>query len=99
VEGVLAGPTKDSAYPYPDQAPRPELRVMPLSRTLPSAWPHDDENRYLPTKVQITFAPERDLLYKSRFRIQVEGGEQLDFVCRGCGSYDEDDDIVEVEEA
>jgi len=99
VEGVLAGPTKDSAYPYPDQAPRPELRVMPLSRTLPSAWPHDDENRYLPTKVQITFSPERDLLYKSRFRIQVEGGEQLDFVCRGCGSYDEDDDIVEVEEA
>jgi len=99
VEGVLAGPTKDSAYPYPDRAPRPELRVMPLSRTLPSAWPHDDEWRYLPTKVLITFLPERDLLYKSRFRIQVEGGESVDFLCRGCGSYDEEDDVVEVEEA
>lgn len=98
-EGWLAGPTKDSAFPYADRAPRPELRVMPLSRTLPSAWPHDDEFRYLPTKVTITFSPERDLLYKSRFRIQVEGGESVDFICRGCGSYDEEDDIVEVEEA
>jgi hypothetical protein len=99
VEGTLSGPTKDSAYPYPDRAPRPELRVMPLSRTLPSAWPHDDEWRYLPTKLTVTFSPERDLLYKSRFRIQVEGGEAVDFLCRGCGSYDEEDDVVEVEEA
>lgn len=99
VDGWLCGPTKTTAYPHAHMPPRPELRVIPLSRTLPSAYPHVDENRYLPTQVVITFTPERDLLYKSRFRVQVEGGQDLDFICRGCGSYDEDDDVVEVEEA
>ena len=35
----------------------------------------------------------------SNVRLQVEGGESVDFLCRGCGSYDEEDDVVEVEEA
>lgn len=38
-------------------------------------------------------------LYKCRFRVQVESGLTTDFICRGCGSYDEEDDHLDFHEA
>ena len=34
--------------------------------------------------------PKKDILYKSRFRIIVEGGYSIDFVLKGRGSYMEE---------
>jgi hypothetical protein len=93
-EGQLMGPSKD-------------LKVHGENRRMPIHFPkmpsmraaHHDDGNHEPTKVTITFKPQRNELYKCRFRIQVEAGQSVDFVCRGCGSYDEDDDIMELQEA
>mmetsp|Transcript_23152 Transcript_23152/g.72142 ORF Transcript_23152/g.72142 Transcript_23152/m.72142 type:complete len:121 (-) Transcript_23152:265-627(-) len=44
-----------------------------------------------PLAVEATFRPHRNVLYRSRFRIQVPSGEDFDFVLQGGGTYDEHD--------
>jgi len=73
-------------------------RILPLCPA-PLMLPHEDEYRYHPTRVTVTFAPRKNEVYKCRFRLQVENGKAVDFVCRGTGSYDEEDDIMEMVEA
>lgn len=51
------------------------------------------------SQVKISFRPKRNELYKCRFRVQVENGLSVDFICRGCGSYDEEDDSLDFHEA
>ena len=50
-------------------------------------------------QVKISFRPKKNELYKCRFRVQVESGLSVDFICRGCGSYDEEDDSLDFHEA
>uniref|UniRef100_A0A7S4VFH8 Deleted in lung and esophageal cancer protein 1 Ig-like domain-containing protein n=1 Tax=Alexandrium monilatum TaxID=311494 RepID=A0A7S4VFH8_9DINO len=81
-EGIVSG-TKER---QPHWCPQPHgvARAPPLL----------DEERYEPQRVEICFRPKRNELYKCKFRIQVESGISVDFVCRGCGSYKEEDDPV-----
>jgi hypothetical protein len=95
-EGDLWGPSKDGLMP--DSQERMP-RWCPVTPALPSAVPHSDEHRYEPKKVSISFKPKKNELYKCRFRIQVKNGLSCDFICRGCGSYDEEDDALDYEEA
>lgn len=71
----------------------------PCTSALPHALPHRDEEKYMPARVTITFQPKKNELYKCRFRLKIENGRDLDFICRGCGSYDEDDDVLELYES
>jgi hypothetical protein len=71
----------------------------PSTSALPHALPHRDEEKYMPARVNITFQPKKNELYKCRFRLQIDGGKDVDFVCRGCGSYDEEDDVMELYES
>jgi hypothetical protein len=71
----------------------------PSTSALPHSLPHRDEEKYMPARVNITFQPKKNELYKCRFRLQVDGGRNVDFICRGCGSYDEEDDVMELYES
>merc|ERR1712194_300983 len=86
VQGALMGPSRKE-------------RALPLGPCLPKAWNHDDAEFYEPQHVEVAFKPKENVLYKSKFRLQVEAGAPLDFICVGCGSYDEEDDVNEVVEA
>jgi len=93
-EGELWGPSKDlKAYGSNERAPHYYPKVQP------KVLPHHDAERYEPAKVKITFRPKKNELYKCRFRIQIDAGRSVDIICRGCGSYDEHDDIMELREA
>jgi len=94
--GDLRGPSKDGLMPDSDQR---MPRWSPITPALPKAMPEADEHLYEPQKITITFKPKKNELYRCRFRIQVEQGKSVDFECRGCGSYDEEDDEVDFEEA
>jgi len=95
-EGDLWGPSKDGLMPG-SQERMP--RWCPVTPALPAAQSHPDEVRYEPKKVSISFKPQKNELYKCRFRIQVKAGLSVDFICRGCGSYDEEDDAMDYEES
>jgi hypothetical protein len=95
-EGEVLGPSKDCLDKASGQR-RPHFG--PPSAALPQRPPRHDEHLYEPQKVCITFRPKKNELYKSRFRIQVEGGISVDFFCRGCGSYDEEDDPLPFQES
>jgi len=95
-EGELHGPSKDGLVPGSDvRMPK----WCPVTPALPKRLPHVDEARFEPRKVVITFKPSKNEVYKCRFRIQVEEGRSIDFICHGCGSYDEEDDAMEYQEA
>lgn len=85
-EGELYGPS----LPY---------RCLPLGPALEHYLPHDDTDEYRPHFVQVAFHPKKDEEYMSRFRFQVEGGPSLDIICHGHGSYNEEDDVMELVEA
>ncbi|CEM37616.1 unnamed protein product [Vitrella brassicaformis CCMP3155] len=85
-EGVVIGPTKPH---WP----------LPLGPALPKAQPHPSDSLLLPAHINITFKPVRNVLYKCRYRVFVHGGVSVDFVCRGCGSYDEEDDAYDADDA
>jgi len=94
--GELLGPSKDGLVPGTEiRMPR----TCPVTPALPKALPHADEHRYEPQKIVISFKPKKNELYRCKFRIQVESGMSFDFVCRGCGSYDEEDDPMDIHEA
>lgn len=86
VEGTIAGPSQ-------------KRRELPLGPALPKAWEHSDDELYQPQYVEVTFKPTLNRYYKCHFRLQVDGGEPVDFLCIGCGSYDEEDDVMELIEA
>ncbi|CAD7948003.1 unnamed protein product [Amoebophrya sp. A25] len=86
VEGTLCGPSQRS-------------RLLPIGPALPVAWGHEDAELYEPQKVEVTFLPKLARLYRCEFRLQVEGGNPVSFVCMGGGSYDEEDDVMELLEA
>jgi len=86
VEGVLAGPCNP-------------IRLAPLGPALPHLIGHEDEKDFQPVKIDVAFKPRKNILYKCRFRITCEGGTPLDFILRGVGSYDETDDILDIQEA
>jgi hypothetical protein len=95
-EGEMVGPTKDGLVPGSDvRMPK----WCPVTPALPKRLPHIDDAKFEPRKVVITFKPKKNEVYKCRFRIAVENGRSLDFICRGCGSYDEEDDAMEYQEA
>mmetsp|Transcript_89791 Transcript_89791/g.159654 ORF Transcript_89791/g.159654 Transcript_89791/m.159654 type:complete len:2242 (-) Transcript_89791:140-6865(-) len=94
--GDLPGPSKDGLVPDSEER-LPHWCAK--SAAVPRGLPFADEERYEPQKVKISFKPKKNELYKCRFRVQVEGGLSIDFICRGCGSYDEEDDNVDFEEA
>merc|ERR1711924_345724 len=106
-EGEIMGPSKERTTVVTRDLD-PDLRrymnaqdrnTVIFPKVKSKAPTHHDAERFEPTKVKITFKPERNELYKCRFRIQIDGGKAMDFICRGCGSYDESDDIMELREA
>jgi hypothetical protein len=65
----------------------------PVRRCFPgSAFPYIPTQRD-PAAVQISFQPKLDVLYKSRFRVMVEGGPSADVVFKGRGTYREETDL------
>lgn len=94
--GELLGPSKDGLMPgSADRAPHWCARTP----ALPKALPYPDEHLYEPMRIKISFKPKKNELYRCRFRIKVENGINIDFLCRGCGSYDEEDDAMDFYEA
>jgi hypothetical protein len=94
-EGEVLGPSKDSldnrtGKREPYTWPKPVAFQRPLA---------PGEKEYEPQQIGITFRPKKNELYKSRFRIQVEHGLSIDFFCKGCGSYDEEDDPLPFQES
>ena len=76
-EGTIFGPTIP-------------LKVTPTGPALPSAViPETDK---LPTAIHILFKPKLAVLYKSLFKIQVKGGQEIDFILKGRGSFEEHHD-------
>ncbi|CAD7925139.1 unnamed protein product [Amoebophrya sp. A120] len=86
VEGTVCGPSQRS-------------RLLPVGPALPVAWGHDDAELYEPQELLITFAPKLNRLYKCEFRLQVDNGNPVNFICTGTGSYDEEDDTMELIES
>lgn len=95
-EGELVGPSKDVLVPGTGER---MPRWMPSTAALPHALPAQDEHLFEPLKVTITFKPKKNELYMSRFRMHVEGGISADFICRGQGSYNEEDDCLDFVES
>eukprot|EP00930_Biecheleria_cincta_P031240 TRINITY_DN21698_c0_g1_i1.p1 TRINITY_DN21698_c0_g1~~TRINITY_DN21698_c0_g1_i1.p1 ORF type:complete len:2245 (+),score=433.56 TRINITY_DN21698_c0_g1_i1:107-6841(+) len=94
--GELPGPSKDGlVLGSEDRLPH----WCAKSSALPRALPFGDERRFEPQQVKISFRPKKNELYKCKFRIQVDNGLAIDFICRGCGSYDEEDDNFDFHEA
>lgn len=76
-EGCIAGPSIP-------------LKFSPTGPALPSAViPEVDK---LPIAIQILFKPKFAILYKSLFKIQVKGGQDIDFILKGRGSFEEHHD-------
>lgn len=94
--GELLGPSKDGLVPGSTER---MVRCCPVTPALPRSLPRDDEACYEPKKIVISFKPKKNELYRCKFRIQVESGLNFDFLCRGCGSYDEEDDPMDIHEA
>eukprot|EP00929_Paragymnodinium_shiwhaense_P071991 TRINITY_DN36554_c0_g1_i1.p1 TRINITY_DN36554_c0_g1~~TRINITY_DN36554_c0_g1_i1.p1 ORF type:complete len:2313 (+),score=513.22 TRINITY_DN36554_c0_g1_i1:110-7048(+) len=97
-DGILQGPSKDVAVAGSHGHER-QPHWCPVPKAQHRARVHSDEHLYEPQRINIVFRPQKNELYKCKFRIQVEGGLSIDFICRGCGSYDEEDDILDFEEA
>ncbi|CAJ1371706.1 unnamed protein product [Effrenium voratum] len=94
--GELPGPSKDGLIPGSEE------RVphwCAKTSALPHGPPFPDEERFEPQRIKISFRPKKNELYKCRFRVQVENGLTIDFICRGCGSFDEEDDNLDFHEA
>lgn len=91
-DGELFGPSKGGiALASGDKERIPHL--FPKPHPLHTNYrEHPDEHRYEPQTIRIDFKPTKNELYMCRFRVQVEKGLSVDFICRGCGSYDEEDD-------
>jgi hypothetical protein len=95
-EGVLQGPSKDGLIEGThDRQPH----WCPVPKAQKRGIVHEDNHMYEPQRIEIVFRPTKNELYKSHFRLQVEGGPSTDFICRGCGSYDEEDDNMDFQEA
>jgi len=95
-DGELQGPSKDGLVPGSD------VRMpswCPMTPALPKRLAHVDAWQFDPKKVVITFKPKKNEVYKCRFRMQVDEGRSVDFICRGNGSYNEEDDSMEFQEA
>ncbi|CAM9567059.1 unnamed protein product [Ectocarpus sp. 4 AP-2014] len=43
-----------------------------------------------PRPLEVVFLPKHNVLYRSRFRLTVKGGESAEVVLEGCGTYRED---------
>ncbi|CAM9318807.1 unnamed protein product [Ectocarpus sp. 12 AP-2014] len=43
-----------------------------------------------PRPLEVVFVPKHNVLYRSRFRLTVKGGESAEVVLEGCGTYRED---------
>jgi len=95
-EGELHGPSRDGLVPG-SSVRMPKW--CPVTPALPKRLEHKDQDRFEPRKVVITFKPKKNEVYKCKFRVQVDEGRSIDFICRGCGSYDEEDDAMEYQEA
>mmetsp|Transcript_89387 Transcript_89387/g.289076 ORF Transcript_89387/g.289076 Transcript_89387/m.289076 type:complete len:2348 (-) Transcript_89387:56-7099(-) len=94
--GEMRGPSKDVLVPGSNvRMPR----WFPVTPALPHALPAHDEHLFEPTKVTIAFRPTQNLLYVSRFRIMVDSGISADIICRGQGSFSEQDDCMDFLEA
>eukprot|EP00438_Fugacium_kawagutii_P010044 Skav204539 [mRNA] locus=scaffold3346:10891:12864:- [translate_table: standard] len=108
-QSVGSHSSKDVASVSHDQRPSKDGLVPGSEERVPhwcaksSAVPRlpafEDDERFEPQKVKISFRPKKNELYKCRFRVQVENGLSVDFICRGCGSYDEEDDSLDFHEA
>ncbi len=83
---MLAGPVKP-------------IRHAPLGPALPHLIGHEDEVFFEPWKISVAFKPKKNVLYKCKYRITVEGGSPVELILRGIGSYDEEDDVLDIEEA
>lgn len=94
--GELPGPSKDGLVPGSEER-LPHWCAK--SSALPRAPAFPDEERFDPQRLKISFRPKKNELYKCRFRVQVESGLSIDFICRGTGSYDEEDDNLDFHEA
>lgn len=94
--GELPGPSKDGLVPGSEER-LPHWCAK--SSAVPRIPPFEDDERFEPQRVKIAFRPKKNELYKCRFRVQVESGLNMDFICRGCGSYDEEDDSLDFHEA
>lgn len=95
-EGELMGPTKQgTVVETKERQPHWSLPMPGVMR----ATRLPQEEQYEPQRLQIAFKPRRNELYKCKFRIQVESGLAVDFVCRGQGSYNEEDDLLDYVES
>lgn len=65
---------------------------VPVRRCFPgSAFPYIPTDRE-PAQVVVSFQPKIEALYKSKFRVMVEGGPATDVVLKGRGTYREEVD-------
>jgi len=95
-EGELRGPSKDVLSLDSDvRMPR----WFPVTPALPHAKQQVDEHLFEPVKISIAFKPRRNEQYVCRFRMQVDAGVSADIICRGHGSYNEQDDCMDFLEA
>jgi len=94
-EGELHGPSRggrdlETGKFVPHYCPRGKEMQRPRPK---------EDRAHEPQEVIVSFKPSKNELYKCRFRIQVEAGPAVDFVCRGCGSFDEEDDVIDFKES
>uniref|UniRef100_A0A0G4HXS3 MSP domain-containing protein n=1 Tax=Chromera velia CCMP2878 TaxID=1169474 RepID=A0A0G4HXS3_9ALVE len=84
----------------PSRAKTERLLALPLGPALPRPPDREDNaGSPEPAVVDIAFRPHDRILYRSRFRLLVEGGHSVDFFLTGCGSFDEFDDVFDEGEA
>ena len=65
---------------------------VPIRRCFPgSAFPYIPTDRE-PAQVVVSFQPKLDVLYKSKFRVLVDGGPATEVILKGTGTYREEMD-------
>lgn len=77
--------SKDSGELFANSIP---IHYIPSTLALPS---QDDEyaSTHKPEKIDIYFKPEKNVLYKSKFIINVSYGQSYGLIVRGRGTYEE----------
>jgi hypothetical protein len=65
------------------------IHYIPGTLALPSGEDQHAQS-HKPVRIDFMFKPQKNLLYKSKFRIAVEDGLFYDIVVRGMGSLDEE---------
>ena len=68
------------------QGPSNQLIDIPKGPGIPKVFNKKNEE-YNPVRVDILFRPNKNVFYKTRYRLVSETGNELDFILKGYGSY------------